>query len=378
MSDDFTLVQSEAEYTRVLAALEGRGRFAIDTEFVRERTFFPVLALVQIAWEGGLALLDPFELDMQRLRPLFESKALAVTHACSQDLPILEAAIGVRPSRLFDTQIAGAFLGHGVPSLGAIVERTLGVKLAKGDQLADWTRRPLDPRTRRYAASDVLHLLELHDALGRELEQRGRLAWAEEECEIALQKASVRPLDEAWWRLKGKAKLRGSARGVAQALARFRLEEAAERNVPVKRVLSDMAILAMANRPPKKPRDLERIRGMHAPKANFARRVIAAVERGLSLEGDGLCLPPKRKGGDEQRAAATLCGAWLAQLSAAHGIDMATLATRDDIEHWLRGSPSRLDSGWRHELTHEAMGALKEGKAALRLDEGELSLVMLG
>ena len=371
----YRFVEKDSDVDEVVEAASG-GAYAIDTEFVRERTFFPVLSLVQIAWPGGLVLIDPFKVDMTRLRPLMESDAVALVHACSQDLPIMMAATGAMPARIYDTQMAASFLGYGVASLGALVRGELGVELEKGSQLTDWTRRPLDERALRYAASDVAYLHEVHDKTSKALEEKGRLSWVVEECEGLLRKAKEeRNLDEAWWRLKGKSKLRGEARGVAQELARFRLEQAAEQDIPAKRVLSDMAILAMAGRPPKNERDLGRIRGLGNLSSRLASRVLAAVERGRSLGADELCVPPAKPKGQHVKAAAGLCLAWVHQVAQDEGIEPAMLATRDDVDARLKKRPSRLDEGWRHALTADGLDALMNGSAALGVREGQLTLM---
>ena len=371
----FRYVEDNSELDEVVGAASS-GLYAIDTEFVRERTYYPVLSLVQIAWPGGLVLLDPFKLDMTRLRPLMESDALALVHACSQDLPILAAATGAMPARIFDTQVAASFLGYGVASLGALVKGELGVELEKGSQLTDWTRRPLDERSLKYAASDVAHLHEVHRKTSAELEKKGRLDWVREECEgLRVKAAEERNLDEAWWRLKGKSKLRGQARGVAQSLARFRIEQAAAQDVPVKRVLSDMAILAMAGRPPRSARDLGQIRGMGSLSSNLAARVLGAVERGKALSDAELCVPPAKPKGQHVKAAAGLCLAWVHQVAQDEGIEPAMLATRDDLDARLKKRKSRLDEGWRHALTSEGIDALMGGDAALGVKDGQLTLM---
>lgn len=371
----YRFVEKDSELDEVVEAASG-GAYAIDTEFVRERTYYPVLSLVQIAWPGGLVLIDPFKVDMTRLRPLMESDALALVHACSQDLPILMTATGAMPQRIYDTQVAASFLGYGVASLGALVKGELGVELEKGSQLTDWTRRPLDERSLAYAASDVAHLHEVHKKTSTALEQKGRLDWVRQECDgLRIKAAEERDLDEAWWRLKGKSKLRGQARGVAQALSRFRIEQAAAQDVPVKRVLSDMAILAMAGRPPRSERDLGKIRGMGSLSSNLAARVLGAVEKGQALTSEELRVPPSKPKGQQVKAAAGLCLAWVHQVAQDEGIEPGILATRDDMDARLKKRPSRLDEGWRYDLTSKGIDSLMGGEAALGVRDGQLTLM---
>ena len=175
-----------------------------------------------------------------------------VAHAADQDLTILERACGRGPARLFDTQVAAAFVGLGSPSLAALADRVLSVRLGKGDRLTDWTRRPLSDEQRVYAAADVAHLLALHDRLVQRLEEAGRLTWALDECEERRVKVRTRPRPEtAWWRIKGARQLRGRSRGVAQAVAAWRERTAAALDVPPRFVLSDLALAGVVHRPPR-------------------------------------------------------------------------------------------------------------------------------
>ena len=158
-------VDTEAELAWVVEQLLDQPRYALDTEFHRERTYWPKVALVQIAWPGELVLIDPLAVDLAPLRALMDSDALAVLHAAAQDLEVLELATGALPRRLFDTQIAAGFLGMSTPSLASLHERELGVQLPKGNRLTDWLERPLKSEQKEYAAADVERLLEIHDAL---------------------------------------------------------------------------------------------------------------------------------------------------------------------------------------------------------------------
>src|SRR5258708_7444638 len=135
------LIDSQAGFDRVLEELAGQPAYALDTEFHRERTYWPHLALVQLAWRDGVALVDPLAVDIGRLRSVLDSDALCVAHAADQDLEILKTVCGVLPRRLFDTQVAAGFLGHSSPSLSTLAHSLLKITLPKGDRMTDWTRR---------------------------------------------------------------------------------------------------------------------------------------------------------------------------------------------------------------------------------------------
>ncbi|MHB8457464.1 MAG: ribonuclease D, partial [Acidimicrobiales bacterium] len=149
------LLDTQAAFDDLVDELATVDQFAIDTEFHRERTYYPQLALVQIAWEGGLVLVDPLAVDVAGFAKVFASGAVAVLHAADQDLEVLERACGAVPGRIFDTQLCAGFLGYSSPSLLTLVEAMLHVRLQKGDQLTDWVRRPLSQHQMTYAAGDV-------------------------------------------------------------------------------------------------------------------------------------------------------------------------------------------------------------------------------
>src|SRR5262249_23751880 len=155
--------------------------YALDTEFHRERTYYPRLALVQLAWADDIVLIDPLAVDVTPLAAILDGDGLALLHAADQDLEVLERACGTVPARMFDTQLAAGFLGFGTPSLSVLVERLLSIRLPKSDRLTDWTERPLTPTQRTYAAADVAHLAALHDKLHERLVSVGREAWADAE-----------------------------------------------------------------------------------------------------------------------------------------------------------------------------------------------------
>ena len=181
---DFRLVTDQAEFEALLDVLIIEKRIAVDTEFHREKTYFPKVAMVQVAWSNGLVLIDPLQVDLLPMARLLESEVLVVMHAAGQDLEVFDRACGTVPVNLFDTQLAAGFIGLSSPSLASLHERELGLQLPKGDRLTDWLARPLTDSQLNYAASDVAYLLEIHDRLVRRLTDDGRLAWAEQELSL--------------------------------------------------------------------------------------------------------------------------------------------------------------------------------------------------
>jgi ribonuclease D len=357
----------------VVLELLDEPRYAIDTEFHRERTYFPALALVQIAWPGNLVLIDPLALDIGALRPLFESDVVAVFHAAQQDLDVLTHAVGAVPNRFFDTQIAGGFVGYGTPSLVSILNGEIGVNPPKGDRLTDWLRRPLTEAQRDYAALDVAYLLEIQDKLTAQLEELGRLDWVTEACEeLRARPVSGQLPDDAWARLKDVRGLRPRPRAVAQAVAAWRERTAMERNIPVRQVLPDLAILGISQRQPSSEKELSQARGVDErfSRGKVAAHILAAVEAGKQAE------PPEPRGGTDDlerdlRPAVTLISAWVSQVAKSEKIDTSMLATRADLVAFLSNDPSaRLAHGWRKQILGEGIERLVAGRAALTFDRG--------
>ena len=376
---DYRWIGDAASFEVLLDELASCDVYGLDTEFHRERTYFPHLALLQIAWDGGIALVDPLAIDIAPFARVLDGPGLAVLHAAEQDLEVLERSCGTVPSRLFDTQVAAGFLGQVSPSLVKLVERILGIRLLKGDQLTDWTRRPLSAGQLAYAAGDVAHLLALRDSISARLEEMGRMGWAGEEFEIVLSKdRSPTEPGEAWWRLPRARQLRGPARGVAQAVAGWRDQRARQLDLPVRFIVPDLAVLSIAQHPARTREDLRRTRsldGRHLG-GGAADELLAAIGAGLELAPNQLALPPAHELDQPNRAVTTLATAYVAQRAADLELDPAILATRADLVEFMQDPPrGRLADGWRSELVGDGLRRLAEGKASLSFD-GHGSLVL--
>jgi ribonuclease D len=347
--------------------------YALDTEFHTERTYWPRLALIQLGWADKVALVDPLAVDPGPLGRLFAGPGTAVAHAAGQDLDILHTACGVAPATVFDTQIAAGFLGMSSPSLARLVTQVLGIDLPKTDQLSDWLQRPIPPAQLTYAAGDVLHLLSLRSTMVEQLEERGRLAWALEECTEVLsgRRADVVP-EQAWWKVGDVRKLTGRSRGVAQEVAAWRERRAAATDRPRRSVLSDLAILTIAQRPPRTRQDLEKLRGVdgrHLAKGG-ANEILEAVTRGQGLERGALRLPPDANDTRASQAAVAVCGGLVRQIADELEFDQGLLATRADITQLVVGEPSRLDHGWRGAIAGDPIRRLLAGEVAAAFDPG--------
>ncbi len=376
---DHEFIDDDKGLAQLVETLISEPEYALDTEFHRERTYYPKVALLQLAWPGGIALVDPLAVDLRPLAAVLDGKGLAVVHAAQQDLEVLQRSCGTVPARLFDTQLAAGFLGQATPSLTNLVASELGHHLPKGDRLTDWLRRPLTADQRSYAASDVEYLLLLRRLLTERLDAKGRVSWALEECELL----RVRGLggndpNDAWLRIKDVRTLRGKARGVARAVAAWRERKAMAIDQPVRFVLPDLAILGVAQRAPTSFEELRATRGIeerHA-RGDIGNELLAAVSEGVESEID----LPRNDGDDLEkslRPAVTLVSAWVSQLARDQKIDTALLATRTDLVELLARNPdARLLAGWRAEMVGDGIRSLVEGRAALAFDGvGNLKLI---
>jgi ribonuclease D len=371
------LITEEDDLARLVDRLAHASRYALDTEFHRERTYWAAPALVQIAWiadeagPAGVALVDPLAVDLSPLGEVLGGRGTMVAHAADQDLEILERLCGRGPSRLFDTQIAAGFAGHSSPSLASLLQSFLDCEVPKSDRLTDWRTRPLTPSQMSYAAEDVDHLIDLADALTADLQSRGRLAWAEQECQSLLARShgSGEPT-RAWWKLRDARSLRGASRGVAQEVAAWRERTARELDQPVRFVLPDLALQSIAHRPPANEEALSKVRGLEGRRLRppLAAEVVQAVERGKRLNPSDLDLPPADEVPRELRASVALVMAWVAQVARDERVDPALLATRSDVAAHLRGDGSRLDAGWRSDMLAAPIRDLVAGRASLAFD----------
>lgn len=375
-------IGDQAAFEAVVDTLIDQPRYALDTEFHRERTYYPKLALLQLAWPGDIVLVDPLALDMSSLRRLFAADSLAVLHAAQQDLDVLTHACGAVPARMFDTQLAAGFTGYSTPSLSSLLQSELSVTASKGDRLTDWLRRPLTADQQSYAASDVAHLLELHDRIVAKLERMGRLDWALEACEeLRTRPTGAVDPEFAWLRLKDVRVLKARSRGVAQAVAAWRERRAAASDIPVRQVLPDLAILGIAQKHPTTQAELAQARGVDErhSRGTIGTEILAAVADGVRRDVNVPTLDVDELD-RSLRPAVTLVSAWVSEVARTQRIDTALLATRADLVALLRGdADARLASGWRAELIGDGIKRLVEGSAGLTFDgRGGLRLIDVG
>jgi ribonuclease D len=375
----YTWLDSDTSVESFASRLRNVESFSLDTEFHRERTYYPQLALIQINVEGDIFLIDAPALQPSTIAALLDTDALVILHAAQQDIDVLDLVCDAVPRRIFDTQAAAGFIGYSTPSLSSLVQRELGISLPKGDRLTDWLRRPLSDEQQRYAAADVEHLPELHRRITSQLEEAGRLAWAEESCRELLAKPSslIDPAN-AWLKIKDVRTLKPRSRGVAQSVAEWRERRARRLDVPVRQVLADLALLGIAQRAPRTIDELAQSRGVDGryTKGQIAKEILEAVELGRDAE---VSMPQVdvEEFDRDLRPAAALMSAWISEVAGRSRLETALLATRSDIIDYLRGTPTaRIRHGWRAEILGNDLEALMAGTAGIAFDgKGGLRLV---
>jgi len=359
MSADFHLIQTPAALDEQIGRWRQAPWLAVDTEFVREETYYGQLCLIQLSDGGIPALVDTLALDPAPLFAfLFEPRAVKVFHSAGQDLELFVQRGGDSPRPLFDTQVAAALLGHG-EQLGyaALVERRLGIAVDKSLSRTDWSKRPLPDAALAYAADDVRHLAVIYPALREELAGRGRLAWLEAECERFGDARRYRTDPASAWRgVKGIGRLPPAAQHLAARLAAWREEEAIRRNRPRRWILDDIAICQLAARKPDTPAALALVEGVSARRIERSGETLLALLREPVAEAPPLVTEGRDSAAQKQKTQLLLEA--LRNRAVQEQIAPTLVATRGDIERLVREGPSAeipLLNGWRRELLGEEL-----------------------
>ena len=375
-------IESSEPLRRLCAQARTEGRLAIDLEFIRENTYAPQLALVQIAVSDTCAIVDPLTVDdlSSLVEVLTDPGVLKVLHAAGQDVEVLHWHTGRLAEPIFDTQIAASMAGLGEQlSYGRLVDALLGVSLTKGESYSDWLRRPLLPSQTKYALDDVRYLLRMHDLLSKRLDTMGRAAWAANECrkfvDPALYERDPRTL---YRRIRHGKSLSPQGLAVLRELAAWRDEEAQQRNRPPGRVLSNETLADVARRAPQTRDDLQRLRGL--PQREFERSaeaILTAVQCGLEVPEADQPQPENRDHRLTQSEELTVkfLDASLKALCQREKLPPSFIANRNDLETLVRryrkdrlateGSP--MLEGWRGELVGRDLLAVLEGRLSLHL-----------
>jgi len=350
---------------------------AVDTEFMREKTYYPRLCLVQLAHGDHFAAVDPLvdDLDMTPLRDMLsDPDQTKVFHAAAGDLEIFLQKTGQVPAPVFDTQIAAVVCGHGEqPGYATLVENLLGFKIDKVSQATDWSRRPLTDRQVEYALGDVTHLCTIYETLRDELESSGRHAWVAEEMAALLEPSRYEVDPRSAWRRIRVRRPTQAALAVLREVAEWRELVAMERDVPRQWVVKDDALAEIAQHQPSDRVQLERVRAMSAQVARGrdGAALLDAVDRALaSPEETWPELPERRSPISGHESLVALLQALLRLRCETHGVAMWLVAKRDDLNRIATEEAPDIPAmrGWRRELFGEAALALRDGRLGLTGD----------
>ena len=354
---------------------------AVDTEFLREKTYYAKLCLIQMATPKENVLIDPFAVDIKALIPLMKNTAITkLFHAATQDLEIIYREIGVLPTPVFDTQIAAALLGY-TQQIGyaSLVQSECGVQLKKIESYTDWLRRPLSDSQIRYAADDVIYLPKLYEGMKNELEKKNRLHWLDDDF-AQLTDPDKYHIDiyERFRRLKRVSQLSRKQLAAAREVAAWRESEAQRRDIPRKWVMTDEQIVEVCKREAKSVDDLFMIRGLKEKiHTQEARIIVDLIKKGISL--------PKEKWPDLGQSKRNepnvdveidLMNALVRVRSRQFGVAVQTLAPHDDLARLARGYKKDVSllSGWRKTLVGDELKRLLDGEIALSFKNNELKV----
>ena len=353
----------------------------VDTEFMRETTYWPKLCVVQMASPEEGFIIDALAPDLD-LAPFFKlmknEKVLKVFHAARQDIEIAYHLGDLIPHPVFDTQVAAMVCGFGDSiSYDQLVERTSGARIDKSSRFTDWSRRPLSQKQIDYALADVTHLREVYLALSARLDEQNRSEWVREEMEVLTSIDTYRmDPEESWKRLKLRVR-KPVELAILQELAAWREREAQSRDVPRGRVIKDDAIYEIAQQQPTTPVALSQLRTVPKgfERSRAAEEILAAVKKALSLTKDQLPkLPKHRPTSNGNGAAVDLLKVLLKMISENHGVAAKVIATVDDLEAIASDDGADVPAlhGWRRELFGEAALKVKRGDMALAVRQNHV------
>ncbi|WP_221047926.1 ribonuclease D [Methylogaea oryzae] len=374
-------IDTAASLNAFCQSIAGCTWLAMDTEFLRDKSYYPQFCLLQIAADGHVACIDPQALpDLGPLLDiLYDPKVTKVLHAARQDMEIFHQRYGRLPAPVFDTQIAAPLLGY-ADQIGyaGLVQELLGKQLEKGHSRTDWSQRPLSADQLKYAADDVIYLARLYPELCNRLEALGRLDWLSSDfqalCDPALYE---NPPENAWMRLSGAFKLKGAALSVLQAVAAWRERTAQKENQPRGWVLKDDVLFDLARLQPKGMEQLQTLRAIgdrtlkrHGDElCALVRHAVAQPPQPLALKARSAPATPERE------ALLDVLGAVVRLLAERHTLNPAVVAGRKDLEALVAGEQNcKLREGWRHHLVGAELEALLRGEHDLRVVAGRLRL----
>jgi ribonuclease D len=377
------LIATTSELAAICSRMAAHPFVTVDTEFLRETTYYPLLCVAQMASPDEAVVVDALATGID-LAPFYalmaDEKVMKVFHAARQDIEIVWHAAKLIPHPIFDTQVAAMVLGYGDSiSYDQLVQRITGDALDKSHRFTDWTRRPLSDAQLAYAISDVTHLRDVYLALVEDLKQRGRADWVEDEMGVLTSPDTYRMEPEnAWQRLKTRVR-KPKELAVLIEVAAWREREAQSRDVPRARILKDEVIADIAVQAPTTTEKLKHLRSLPKgfERSRWGEAIVSAVARGLDRDMKTLPLQSRTQPATNGAAVVELLKVLLRMISERHHVAAKVIATVDDLERIAADDNAKVPAlgGWRHELFGEKALALKHGKLALAIEKGKVATV---
>ena len=376
-------ITTTSELAAVCRRMASHPFVTVDTEFLRETTYYPLLCVAQMASPDEAVVVDALApgIDLAPFYTLLaDERVMKVFHAARQDIEIVWHAAKLIPHPIFDTQVAAMVLGYGNSiSYEQLVQRISADTLDKSHRFTDWTRRPLSDAQLTYAISDVTHLRDVYLALVEDLKRRGRADWVEDEMRVLTSPDTYRMEPEnAWKRLRTRVR-KPKELAVLIEVAAWREREAQSRDVPRSRVLKDEAIADIAVQAPTTAEKLKTLRSLPKgfERSRWGEEIVAAVGRGLARDPKTLPLQDRVQPAANGAAVVELLKVLLRMVSEQHHVAAKVIATVDDLERIAASDNADVPalSGWRRELFGDKALALKHGKLALAIEKGRVATV---
>ena len=355
---------------------------AVDTEFLREKTYHPRLCLVQVATPDECVAIDPLAMeDVSPLAELFDNPAVTkVFHACTQDMEVLLQALGTVPTPIFDTQVAAAFLSERQQiSYNGLVHAFCGVTLPKSESLTDWSRRPLTDKQLEYALDDVRYLIQAYHLMVGRLNAEGRLSWVLDEIRpLAARSHYEVDKREAYKKVKRVNSCTRRQLGIARELAAWREARAERHDIPRKWVISDEVLIALVKRAPRDEASFRAIRGTEQLSEADVTSALMAVERGMTCPPAQL--PPamhvRKAPSSELESVVDLMYALVRLVAERSGVAAGMIASRDDLAAYIEHpEQSPLRDGWRFELLGARLDDLLSGNMGLTVKDKRIEIL---
>ncbi len=376
-------IETAAQLQELCSKLRGSSWLALDTEFIREKTYYPHFCLLQISNGTVAASVDPLAIDdmSELVQIIYDHDIVKIFHAGRQDLEIFHQLWGKLPQPLFDTQLAATLLGLGSQiGYGNLVQKVIGKELEKGHSRTDWSRRPLSQDQLRYALDDVIYLGDIYLNITDRLDQLGRNTWLQEDFDTLTDPTTYRIDPQSMWkRIKGNQHLKGVQLAVLQKITAWREQQAESSNRPRRWILKDEVLVDLARRQPGDIKGLERIRGLEAGSIKrHGDTLLNLIKQAKQLPKTDWPQAHVRgpKLSANQEAITDLLQCCLRLIAEQEEITPAALANRRDLEQLAIGNmDSELLHGWRKALVGDAMLEVLDGRSNPQLDGGRLKLL---